>query len=167
MSLQLFCFTSLGRFIFLILTLSEVVKTLPVYAEGDTGWCQYCEEPLPVTHADLHMSEKHQELLTSSSRLSSPYQLRRTPGRIPRLGLSSSPTIANSTEENHNQDTSVGNLTFQSERFLRDVKSALQEEEEFCADFGREKTDHKFAELRPPLYNLKKVFIKIEKIKRS
>ena len=44
----------------------EVVKTLPVYAEGETGWCQNCEEPLPLSLAEQHMAEKHPELLSQS-----------------------------------------------------------------------------------------------------
>jgi len=157
----------------------EVVKTLPVYAEGDTGWCQNCEQPLPVTHADLHMAEKHQELLSLSAGPAISVPAISVPAiSVPAISDSSpSPQLVTSLtdsdliEENHNQESSTGNLTEQSERFLEEVNTALEEEEEFCADLGREMADHdpvvkiEVRDSARSQYNLKNVYIKLEKIK--
>ena len=96
----------------------EIVRTLPVYNEGETGWCQNCQEPLPVTHAELHMAEKHPELCPLSGLQGPP--------------PSPSPAPSNSGEENHKQ-AADGDLTEKSEQFLEKVKTALEEEEELCA----------------------------------
>ena len=47
----------------------EVVKTLPVYAEGESGWCQTCSAPLPLSLAEQHMAEKHPELVSQAGPL--------------------------------------------------------------------------------------------------
>lgn len=41
----------------------NIVKTLPVYESGDTGYCPFCCEPLLVDQAEDHMEEKHSDLL--------------------------------------------------------------------------------------------------------
>ena len=100
------------------------MKTLPVYSEGETGWCQNCEEPLPLSLAEQHMAEKHLELLTQSGSLPdvSPSlslpQAAASPARSPgKTDLSS--------EGTENQSATAGSLTEQSERLLetRDRRS--------------------------------------------
>ena len=135
----------------------EVVKTLPVYAEGETGWCQNCEEPLPLSLAEQHMAEKHPELLSLS--VVSQNDLLTTPSIFPSTAPFSeaatgpahqakSPSHSDLTsEEAEDQETKQGDLTEQSERLLEQVEKVLEDEEEeeeeleelkFCADMGRE-----------------------------
>ena len=141
----------------------EVVKTLPVYAEGETGWCQNCEEPLPLSLAEQHMAEKHPELLSLS--VVSQTDLLTTPSIsrpvVSVIGFPStapfseaatepahqtkSPSQSDLTsEEAEDQETKQGDLTEQSDRLLEQVEKVLEDEEEeeeelkFCADMGRE-----------------------------
>ena len=114
----------------------EVVKTLPVYAEGETGWCQNCQEPLPVSLAEQHMAEKHPELVPQSAFLPE------VPTSLPLSQSAVSPARSLSSEGPENQSVNAGNLTEQSERLLEQVDRVLEDEEEeelkFCADMGRE-----------------------------
>ena len=139
------------------------MKTLPVYAEGETGWCQNCEEPLPLSLAEQHMAEKHPELLSLSvvsqtDLLTTPSISRPVvsvigfPGTAPFSEAATEP--ANQTkspsqsdltsEEAEDQETKQGDLTEQSDRLLEQVEKVLEDEVEeeeelkFCADMGRE-----------------------------
>ena len=101
----------------------EVVRTLPVYAEGDTGWCQTCQEPQPVPLAELHMAEKHQELFSLPTVITPP--------------PACEPAVSNITEENHNQADGQ-EPPKQPEIFLEEVYKVVEEEEEFCTDIEKD-----------------------------
>jgi len=40
-----------------------VDKTLPVYEDGDTGWCPHCSEPVVVQFSEEHVLDKHPEMM--------------------------------------------------------------------------------------------------------
>ena len=141
--LELVSHADLFRHLLLTHVPPEVVKTLPVYAEVETGWCQTCQQPLPLSLAEQHMAEKHPDLLSHSVLPSSLSQTPVSPARSPRT--------SDLTEES----VMVGDLTEQSERLLEQVDKVLEDEEEelelklvvedeeeeelkFCADMGRE-----------------------------
>jgi len=42
---------------------SSVGKTLPVYEDGDTGWCPHCCEPVVVQFSEEHVLDKHPEMV--------------------------------------------------------------------------------------------------------
>jgi len=41
----------------------SVGKTLPVYEDGDTGWCPHCCEPVVVQFSEEHVLDKHPEMV--------------------------------------------------------------------------------------------------------
>merc|ERR1719480_414785 len=41
-----------------------VDKTLPIYEDGETGWCPHCCEPVVVEFSEEHVLDKHPELAT-------------------------------------------------------------------------------------------------------
>jgi len=41
-----------------------VDKTLPIYEDGETGWCPHCCEPVVVEFSEEHVLDKHPELVT-------------------------------------------------------------------------------------------------------
>jgi len=44
----------------------DIVKTFPVYEEGETGWCPNCSEPILLDFSEEHMLEKHPEMVSSN-----------------------------------------------------------------------------------------------------
>merc|ERR1712126_535690 len=41
----------------------DIVKTFPVYEDGETGWCPNCSEPITLNFAEEHMMEKHSDMI--------------------------------------------------------------------------------------------------------